>query len=92
MEPWSLNSDHIDGTLINNASKTDYTNTVLIVQYHSEDGTKLGTERKTEYNILKAGESRLFKYPINTPASTQNLNVIVERAQFIDWECKEDCN
>jgi hypothetical protein len=89
MEPWSLNSGHIEGTLTSNASKTDYANIVLIVQYHSEDGTKLGTERIVEFNILKAGESRTFKHIINPPSSTQNLNVIIDRAQFIDLEREE---
>jgi hypothetical protein len=82
--PWVNGSDYIEGTLANSASKTDYANIVMIVQFYSTDGSKIGTERIVEFEILKSGENRTYKHNIHPPSLTGRLEVIIDRAQFVD--------
>ena len=83
-KPWNNESDYIEGTLTNSASKTDYGNIVMIVEFYNEKGGKIGTERIVEFEILKHGETRTYKHNIHPPNLVDNLRVVIDRAQFID--------
>ncbi len=82
-EPWNNESDYIEGTLTNSASKTDYLNIVLIVEFYNVKGDKIGTERIVEFEILKHGDTRKYKHNIHPPDLADNLMVVIDRAQII---------
>lgn len=78
----------INGTLINSATKADYSNIVILVHYFSNTGTNLGTERVSDYYILKAGESRDYSLDIHPANLTDSLAVTIERASYVDYDEK----
>lgn len=78
----------ISGTLTNSAIKADYSNIVILVHYFSDKGTNLGTERVSDYYILKAGESRDYSLDIHPAILTDSLAVTIERASYIDYNEK----
>ena len=78
----------ISGTLTNSAIKADYSNIVILVHYFSDKGTNLGTERVSDFYILKAGESRDYSLDIHPAILTDSLAVTIERASYIDYNQK----
>ena len=85
-ETWTKGANVIVGTLTNSSSMTDYSNIVLIVQYYSADGKKIGTERLVEFFILNHGKSKKYKRDINPPSLTERLQTTIDRAQFLDYD------
>lgn len=85
---WINEEKVIGGTLTNSASKADYSNIVILVHYFSDKGTNLGTERVSDFYILKAGESRDYSLDIHPAILTDSLTVTIERASYIDYNEK----
>jgi len=85
---WTNDGNFISGTVTNKATKADYSNIVILVHYFSNTGDNLGTERVNEYNILKNGESRDYQADIHPPISADSINVIIERASYVDYNEK----
>jgi hypothetical protein len=78
----------ISGMLTNRATKADYSNIVILVHYFSDTGTNLGTERVSDYYILKAGESRDYNLDIHPASLTDSIAVTIERASYVDYNEK----
>ena len=85
---WISEERVIGGTLTNSATKADYSNMVILVHYFSNTGTNLGTERVSDYYILKAGESRDYRLDIHPASLTDSIAVTIERASYVDYNEK----
>ena len=85
---WMSEEMIIGGTLTNSATKADYSNIVILVHYFSNTHTNLGTERVSDYYILKAGESREYSLDIHPASLTDSIAVTIERASYVDYHEK----
>lgn len=68
-----LGTSNITGTLQNTASRTNYKDVMITVNYYDEAGNLLGSNNYTVADDLAIGETEGFKVEVQPPDNTENV-------------------